>query len=205
VLLYDGKVINAPYHANSGGVTAAASEVWRTDDEPYLVSVSDRIPGTDHYYCEDSPKFSWTRTFSASELQSVLEKYLRKYADDGPKGSIGRVRRIIEMGHTQSGRVSGIIFETTKGRFEVRRNNIRFVLRTHGAILPSTLFTTETTRDDSGFISRLVIHGRGNGHGVGMDQWGAIARARAGQDFRTILTTYYPGTTVGPLTTYDSY
>ena len=31
-----------------------------------------------------------------------------------------------------------------------------------------------------------------------MCQWGAIGRARAGQDFRTILRTYYPGTTVGP-------
>jgi stage II sporulation protein D len=30
-----------------------------------------------------------------------------------------------------------------------------------------------------------------------MCQWGAIGRARAGQDFRTILETYYPGTTIG--------
>jgi stage II sporulation protein D len=29
-----------------------------------------------------------------------------------------------------------------------------------------------------------------------MCQWGAIGRARAGQDFRTILQTYYPGTIV---------
>jgi stage II sporulation protein D len=31
-----------------------------------------------------------------------------------------------------------------------------------------------------------------------MCQWGAIGRARAGQDFRTILATYYPGTEVAP-------
>jgi stage II sporulation protein D len=30
-----------------------------------------------------------------------------------------------------------------------------------------------------------------------MCQSGAIGRARAGQDFRTILAAYYPGTTVG--------
>jgi stage II sporulation protein D len=41
-----------------------------------------------------------------------------------------------------------------------------------------------------------VLRGAGNGHGVGMCQWGAIGRARAGQDFRTILRAYYPGTTV---------
>ena len=32
-----------------------------------------------------------------------------------------------------------------------------------------------------------------------MCQSGAIGRARAGQDFRTILRTYYPGTTVGTI------
>jgi stage II sporulation protein D len=35
--------------------------------------------------------------------------------------------------------------------------------------------------------------GRGYGHGVGMCQWGAIGRARAGQDYRTILLSYFPG------------
>jgi stage II sporulation protein D len=38
----------------------------------------------------------------------------------------------------------------------------------------------------------------GYGHGVGMCQWGAIGRARAGQDFREILRAYYPGTAIGP-------
>jgi stage II sporulation protein D len=48
-------------------------------------------------------------------------------------------------------------------------------------------------------VESLTLHGGGNGHGVGMCQAGAIGRARAGQDFRTILGTYYPGTTVGPI------
>jgi stage II sporulation protein D len=63
--------------------------------------------------------------------------------------------------------------------------------------LNSTYFTAETETDGSGEVSRLTIHGGGYGHGIGMCQWGAIGRARAGQDYRTILTTYYPGTTVG--------
>jgi stage II sporulation protein D len=32
-----------------------------------------------------------------------------------------------------------------------------------------------------------------------MCQWGAIGRARAGQAFREILRTYYPGTTVAAI------
>jgi stage II sporulation protein D len=44
----------------------------------------------------------------------------------------------------------------------------------------------------------VTIRGNGNGHGVGMCQWGAVGRARAGQDFRTILRAYFPGVTVEP-------
>jgi stage II sporulation protein D len=197
VLLYNRHVINAPYHSNSGGVTAAASEVWRTNDAPYLVSVSDRIPGTDHFYCEQSPKFRWSRTYDAASLSAVLDRYLEKYAG-APDGPLGAVRGIRETGRTGSGRVAGLVFETDRGRYTVRGNDVRFVLRTAGGdILPSTLFTFDVSTDGSGRITRLTINGTGNGHGVGMDQWGAIARSRAGQDYRTILRTYYPGTIVG--------
>lgn len=198
VLLYGGKVVNAPYHANSGGTTAAASEVWRTGDEPYLVSVSDRIPGTDRFYCQDSPKFSWTRTLDRAALDAVLRKYLPQYGH-APRSGVGEVRSIAATGRTGSGRVAGLTFTTDRGRFTVRGNDIRFVLRTPGgAVLPSTLFSFDAATDD-GHVTRLTIHGTGNGHGVGMDQWGAIARARAGQSYVTILETYYPGTNIGPV------
>jgi stage II sporulation protein D len=55
----------------------------------------------------------------------------------------------------------------------------------------------ETTSGANGEISSLVLRGGGYGHGIGMCQFGAMGRARAGQDYKTILTTYYPGTTVG--------
>jgi stage II sporulation protein D len=197
VMMYGGKVINAPYHANSGGVTAAASEVWRSADEPYLVSVSDRIPGTDHYYGEDAPRFHWTRTLDADALAALLDRYLPQYSS-ARRGDVGTLRQITETGRTGSGRVAGLVFVTDHGSFTVRGNDVRFVLRSSGGdILPSTLFTFEQTTDRSGRLVKLVINGSGNGHGVGMDQWGAIARARAGQDALTILRTYYPGTTIG--------
>jgi stage II sporulation protein D len=67
-----------------------------------------------------------------------------------------------------------------------------------GEILNSTYFSVGATTRSDGAVTKLTLTGTGYGHGVGMCQWGAIGRARAGQDFRTILRTYYPGTTVGP-------
>lgn len=42
----------------------------------------------------------------------------------------------------------------------------------------------------------ITFYGRGYGHGLGMSQYGARGRALAGQDAATILTHYYPGTTL---------
>ena len=39
-----------------------------------------------------------------------------------------------------------------------------------------------------------AIHGSGFGHGAGLCQWGAKVLADGGQDFRQILSHYYPGT-----------
>ncbi|MGA9838440.1 MAG: SpoIID/LytB domain-containing protein [Gemmatimonadaceae bacterium] len=197
VVIYGGRVVNAPYSSTCGGETAAPSEVWHSPDEPYLRPVSDRIPGTDRYYCDIAPRFKWTRTLSASDLNAAVARYLSAYASV-PGGDPGLVRDVWVINRTPSGRVGQLRVQTTLGSYILRGNDMRYVLRNVGGeILNSTYFSVATERTTSGALARLVLDGRGYGHGVGMCQWGAIGRARAGQDFRTILRTYYPGTALG--------
>lgn len=197
VVKYAGRVISTPYHSTCGGSTAAVHEVWYAQpDEPYLRPVSDRIPGTDRFYCDSSPRFKWTTTFDRAALRSALEKYLWAYTTS-PRGAIGRVTGISEEGRTESGRIAALSIQTDRGNYTLRGNDIRFVMRDpSGTILNSTFFTPEATVT-GGELSQLTLTGRGYGHGIGMCQWGAIGRARAGQDYRTILAAYYPGTTIG--------
>ena len=197
VVMYAGKVINTPYHSTCGGSTAAVHEVWyKEPDQPYLRSVSDRIPGTDRFYCDSSPRFRWTSGFTGESLRGVLEKYLAAYTS-APKGSLGRITGVYEQGRTESDRVAALRVDTDRGSYTLRGNDIRFVLRSpNGDILNSTYFTAEATIT-GGEVSGLTLRGGGYGHGIGMCQWGAIGRARAGQDYQTILSTYYPGTTIG--------
>jgi stage II sporulation protein D len=208
VIKYAGRIINTPYHSTCGGRTAAVSEVWwRQHDQPYLRPVSDQIPGTNSYYCDPSPRFKWTATFDQSQLRASLEKYLSTVTDASeppvnppattPRASLGRITGIRVEGRTSSDRVRAVSIQTERGNYVVRGNDVRFVLRPpSGGLLSSTYFTAESTPDGQGGIASLVIRGGGYGHGIGMCQWGAIGRARAGQDYRTILTTYYSGTTV---------
>jgi stage II sporulation protein D len=199
VLTYQGRVIAAPYSAVCGGRTASSSEVWHADDVAYLKSVSDRVKGqSDRFYCDISPRFRWTRQFSDRELTDALDRNLRGYVT--VKGRIGAVTDLQIESRTPSGRVQMLDIITEQGRYALRGNDIRFVFRSaDGAILPSTMLSVTLERGSDGRVERATFSGAGNGHGVGMCQWGAIGRARAGESAREILKTYYPGTVLTAL------
>ena len=198
VLTYGGRVVAAPYSSTCGGSTAEATEVWwRRAPSPYLQRVSDRVPGTrDRYYCDASPRFTWTQRLDGTSLAAALDRYLSAYASV-PRGGVGAVRLVSVQGTTPSGRAAALRIDAERGSYEVRGDDIRRVLRTSGGdILGSTYFTVQPVVGRDGRLQELTLRGGGNGHGVGMCQWGAMGRARAGQSFREILQAYYPGTSV---------
>jgi stage II sporulation protein D len=200
VLKYEGRIVNAPFHSTCGGTTAEAPEAWPVRGEPFLQSISDRIPGSERFYCDISPRFRWTRELTSERLEAAVARYLRDYASVPSRGP-GAVRAVAIARRTASGRVAALQITTAGGRrYTLRGNDARFVLRgAGGAILNSSWFDVEAASETAGGLSRLVLRGAGYGHGVGMCQWGAIGRARAGQDFRTILSAYFPGTVVEPV------
>ena len=197
VLMYAGRVVNAPYHGNCGGFTAEPGDSWRSGPEPYLLRVSDQIPGTDRFYCESGPRFRWTRRYTGEELRQSVVRYLRT-VPRAPE-SVAGVRSVAVTEVTPAGRVAALVVDTERGRWTMRGNEIRSALRTvSGEMLYSTYFSVDVVEGRGG-VESLELRGGGNGHGIGMCQSGAIGRARAGQDFRAILTTYYPGTTIGTI------
>lgn len=196
VLLYGGQVVNAPYSSTCGGSTAEPQDVWRATGEPYLKRVSDQVPGSTHFYCEGAPRYRWTRVFSREALRESIDRYVRALPGGG---KVSAVRNITVGDVTPAGRISTLTVETDRRALVLRGNEMRSALRLpSGEILYSTYFSVDAVVGH-GEVDQLTLRGGGYGHGVGMCQAGAIGRARAGQDFRTILRTYYPGTTVGTI------
>jgi stage II sporulation protein D len=104
-----------------------------------------------------------------------------------------RIRDVQQRRTGPSGRVTEVRIRVEDGDVPVFGPDLRAVLRTpDDRMLGSTAIQLSTERHD-GVVSRLTVHGRGWGHGVGMCQWGAIGRARAGQRVRDILEAYFPG------------
>jgi stage II sporulation protein D len=125
-------------------------------------------------------------------LASAIARHGVAY--EGSVRGVREARGLILGDSTATGRVGTLVVDTDRGALTLRGNDIRFVLRPDGVeVLPSTRFRVTEERGADGRLRAWLLAGRGHGHGVGMCQWGAIGRARAGHDFRVILRAYYPG------------
>src|SRR6185503_15032006 len=93
--------------------------------------------------CDAAPRFRWTRTLAASELNAALDLYLRTYTSV-PANGPGEARAVGVSGRTPSGRVAVLDVETDRGVFPLRGNDMRYVMRPPGGeILFSTYFSVE--------------------------------------------------------------
>lgn len=194
VMTLGGRPITAFFHSTCGFATATPEESFRNvQPQPYLASVSDAFG--DGYYCERSPRFRWKVEWSGAELTKTLKTTVPRALgiDDY---FVSNIRSVEVRSTGASGRATEIRVEVEQGEIPVFGPDIRAVFQDpDGRALGSTAvqLTTEHANDR---VTRLVAAGAGWGHGVGMCQWGAMGRARVGQDARAILDAYFLGTTV---------
>lgn len=132
-------------------------------ERPYLVSVDS--PGD-----LLSPKYYDQKQMSVLEyINTVKEKYIE--ADEKSELFSDAVKS--ESGGIITVKVLGVLLKGTEFRtlFDLRSTNIEFV-----------------ADDDT-----ITIKTKGNGHGVGMSQYGANAFANEGKKYNEILKHYYSG------------
>jgi len=193
VLTYEGGVIDAFFHSTCGFSTAGVDEVFATArTRPYLRPVSDES-SRGHYYCDISPRFRWREEWDGSGLRTILSRTLPAVTPLSGDG-MQRITEISVTRKTRSGRVGELRIVFERGDIRIPGPDVRTVLRPDADRLLGSAAFELTVSKVNGEVTRLVAAGGGSGHGVGMCQWGAIGRARAGQDYRKILETYFPGT-----------
>ncbi len=188
VLYYRDSLARAYFHACDGGVSESVTDVWGQNNRPYLTSRQD-VAG-DSFSCQGSPVFRWRQTRTMGQLDSAYAYMFGQGFGDSTVTDTTRISlRLRVAARTPSGRVKQLELlyggeKRVLSGYAIRR----FLAWPLGGYLPSTLFRLEE-KDN-----RLRIIGGGNGHGVGMCQYGAMGRAEKGMRFYHILQSYYPGT-----------
>ena len=190
-LSYQGRLIDAFFHSTCGGRTVPGTEVFAAANRPYLRSVSD-LDEAGRAWCAISPRYRWRETWTGESLARALHETMPIVG--APAGLATSLRDLRVTERTGTGRVARVAFQGTNANYSVTGPVARLLLRPgDGGLLRSTNFTIQVTRTGDR-IAGVVVDGTGAGHGVGMCQWGAIGRSRAGFSYRSILSAYFPGT-----------
>jgi stage II sporulation protein D len=174
LLLFEGAPASTFFHADCGGHTSSVADVWGGPPRAYLPALADRAPG--------EPHARWEFSVDRERLRQVLNGDART--------AVGR--RLDEIRVTRRDAAARAVDVDLLGdaRKSVSGTQLRALLsRAFGVrSIRSTRF--EVVRRGA----RVEFSGTGFGHGVGLCQAGALARARAGEPFERILAFYYPGT-----------
>jgi stage II sporulation protein D len=176
VLSFDGSAIRPVYHAHCGGRTSAAHDVWAGPAIPWLSSVADAV-------CQRAP--GWTFRVDVARLGRAL-------AADARLALRLPLHGVAVDSQDRAGRA---VFVRVQGANAVVVSGDRFraaVLAVFGAR------SLRSTRFDVRRAGQLLsFEGRGDGHGVGLCQAGALRLAASGRSPEAILKHYFPGTRLG--------
>ncbi len=169
VATYNGDVIDAFFHSNSGGKTEEVSNVWGGENLPYLQSVE--TSGEEAY-----SQYASEVVLGKSDFE---DKIKQKYPDFVIDYNNTECIEIIE--YTQGNRVKTIKI----GNLELSGVEVRSLIG-----LRSANFVVEISDDNIKFSVK------GYGHGVGMSQTGADSMAKQGSNYEEIIQHYYTGVEV---------
>jgi stage II sporulation protein D len=195
VAFYKNSLIHAFYHSTCGGRTEFGKNVFSGGNVPYLQGVADNFGQND--FCENSPHHRWVESFSFDEIEQTLKNNISGNQNI-PKNSISD---ILVKSRFKSGRIKelNLIFSSTRKIITLKGDQLRRTIRKKdGNILRSNLFRI-AKYGPKGSPTGFMLIGAGNGHGVGMCQWGAIGMARQGFDYHQILKHYYRGINIKKL------
>ena len=169
VMRYNGELVRAVFHSTSSGNTESAKDVWGYD-VPYLESVKSMGD-------ELSPRYVENITMSIDDFKKTVQQFdpSAVFAENGNLTD--------EVLRSESGGIKSI----TLGGVKMTGAQFRSIF---------SLNSTNATLTKDG--ENVVIHTLGNGHGVGMSQYGANYLAGQGKSFKEILSLYYTDCQIEP-------
>jgi len=182
----DGEKIFPTYYSSTcGGHTEDSSHVFGDSYES--------LRGVPCPYCEDVTRrsfFQWsTVSFAAAD---VSRRIIRRY----PR--FKSLERIVAIEPDEVSEYEGfkrncsLRLVGVNGRSKtLRAEDLRLTVDPTGRKIKSNSY--EITLRGKQFV---FSGGRGFGHAVGMCQYGAEGMARKGKDFKTILSHYFPGSSI---------
>ena len=182
------RIFKAYYSSCCGGRGQSAADAF---GDPPIPPLAAQACGT---LCAASPSYNWPPiVVSKAELTRRIRHWGQIHAR--PERDMGPVRRVEVAVENLLGRPVRFTVSDVHGRrFTLTGEEIRTAVNTDAPPklrLPSSLFRPDDRGDAVAFDD-----GHGRGHGVGMCQYCAQARAQRGADYRQIVLAAFPSAVI---------
>lgn len=195
VLTTGGSLLRAYFSSTCGGRSASAKDIWPTT-KGMEFNLMGPIQGRPREIaCEGSPLFRWKVERDAAELVKRIAAWAQQ--EQLAVRQLASLARIEPSEFNEAGRPNKYRLHDARGKHwtlsaEQLRNACNFA---NGQFPPVTRQTRVHSGDFEVVIrgNTAVFTGRGFGHGVGLCQYCAEGFARRGEDYRAMLSRFYPG------------
>jgi stage II sporulation protein D len=174
----DFMLITAAFHANCGGQTVNSEDVWNKKLD-YLRSIKDT-------FCLHEKSASWTKEFLDDSWIQKMHKVSKEYKHENDS-----ILFVKDFFFTQATRKK---FYDVVPNCMILLKDMRTTLE-----LKSTYFSAENR------YGKIILHGRGFGHGVGLCQDGAIRMSKLNYSYKSILHFYFQNVSIVHLDKLDFY
>ena len=215
VATYNDELVDALYSSTTGGITAPFNEVWRGKPRAYLIGKVDAVanvwnltqrPLSDENNLRDfiklkdgfnesreSSYFRWQTESSIETLTRDIKEYLQSIGN--PLAGFGQIQEIQVMERSSAGRVAKMGIQTDLGVVVLEKDEILLAFEAPNSLL----FYIDPIVDASSNLKGYKFVGGGFGHAVGLSQFGSYALGKRGFSYDRILTFYFPGSQIKPI------
>lgn len=220
VLRQNGRLVSTVFSASNGGRTESNANAWGSTALSYLPIKTDTFDAKTPWQFTikkqqinssslnlKKPSLWWNTTSEMDRsLTSTMKTWLLQNGYAGKDIKIVSIPKLTLHTPTSGGRVSKgditiefYIKDRVNSDGELVLQKVEYVnipatrirAMIGNRVILSYLVTKQSETNDS-----FTLFGLGDGHGVGLSQWGAKNRADAGHSYREILNFYYDGTTI---------
>lgn len=213
---YDSKPAEGYFHASSGGRTESIGNMWNYSLD-YMVGVDDP-------YSLGSPYDNWQVSFTAEEIKKALlnksvdignvigvkviqtsengrvmelgilgTKGMHVLKKDNIRSTLGSSKLKNTYFSLNSSKNFKKTYSSSNNSVDVQSKNLKYKFEDLDDFM-----NNKFSREDNDFIASDVymFYGKGNGHGIGLSQYGANGMAKKGFDFEDILKYYFKGISI---------
>jgi stage II sporulation protein D len=197
LLFHGDRLADCRYHSNSGGHTEDSEEAWEGVEseelrgrwdlrhEPPALDLTTEAGAASFFsrpprsWAAESGKagatLRWTVRYTPDKLDALVKEQ-----------RVGQVTALVPLHRGRSGRINHLEIQGSRKTVKVKGELV--IRRLLGGLKSSAFVVTPPGDDPKG---EWVLTGGGFGHGVGMDQNGAMGMAEHGRSFVDILEHYY--------------